>query len=125
MIHEDNFDFSFSGLKTAVHALVADKNPPVADAAAEIQEAIVDVLVSKTIKAAKKFDVDSIILGGGVVANNRLREKMKESWDENLYLPEIKYSTDNAAMIGAAAYFHQNFTDPLKLEADPSLSLQR
>jgi len=124
MLYEDNFDFSFSGFKTAVRVLSEKQALNVADAAAEIEDAITDTLVTKTIKAANQYSVSSIILGGGVVANTRLREKFQKLWTGQLYLPEVKLSTDNAAMIGAAAYFHQNLVDPLTLVPNPSLSLQ-
>lgn len=124
MLNEANFDFSFSGLKTAVRTVVTEQQPDTADVALAVEDAITDILVAKTIRAAKERGVDSIILGGGVVANSILRNKFSSLWDRHLFFPEIKYSTDNAAMIGAAAYFHRNFVDPLTLTADASLSLR-
>ncbi len=124
MLHEDNFDFSFSGLKTAVRTVVSEQQPQTADVALAVEDAITDVLVSKTVRAAKENGIDSIILGGGVVANVKLRAKFQSLWDKRLFFPEIKYSTDNAAMIGAAAFYHQNYVYPLTLQADASLSLR-
>jgi N6-L-threonylcarbamoyladenine synthase len=104
-------DFSFSGLKTSVTTYIAKAKaagelPPIADVAASIQEAIVDVLVQKTINAAEDTGVRVVAGGGGVLANRRLREKLSEACDERgfeLMLPSPGLCTDNAAMIGAAA----------------------
>ena len=103
------YDFSFSGLKTSVltfieKAVVAGDLPPIEDVAASLQEAIVDVLVDKTMNAARDLGVSTIAGGGGVLANHRLRERFREAADGfNLYLPSAELCTDNAAMIGAAA----------------------
>ncbi|MGF1666660.1 MAG: tRNA (adenosine(37)-N6)-threonylcarbamoyltransferase complex transferase subunit TsaD [Acidimicrobiia bacterium] len=104
-------DFSFSGLKTSVSTYItkakaAGELPPIADVAASIQEAIVDVLVRKTINAAEDTGVRVVAGGGGVLANRRLREKLAEACGERgleLMLPSPALCTDNAAMIGAAA----------------------
>lgn len=124
MIHDHGYDFSFSGLKTALRVLNDKSKVSVPDAAAEVQEAIVDVLIAKTIRAAREKNVKSILLGGGVVANLRLREKLRSSWDGGLFIPEIKLSTDNAAMIAAAAFYNNHPVDPLSIHANSSLSLQ-
>lgn len=130
---EDTYDFSFSGLKTALRQVVESSSAKasegqarlsVPDTAAEVQEAITDVLVQKVIRAAHRNQVNSILLGGGVVANQRLREKIRERWSGQLSIPEVKLSTDNAAMIASAAYYNQHSINPLKLQADASLSLQ-
>jgi len=76
-----------------------------------LQEAITDVLIEKTLKAAKNYSVKSIILGGGVTANQRLREKFQEKLQKqnkpfNFYLPLLKYTTDNAMMIALAGFFN-------------------
>ncbi|MDH3518575.1 MAG: tRNA (adenosine(37)-N6)-threonylcarbamoyltransferase complex transferase subunit TsaD [Acidimicrobiia bacterium] len=103
------YDFSFSGLKTSVltfieKAVVAGDLPPIEDVAASLQEAIVDVLVDKTMNAARDLGVSTIAGGGGVLANHRLRERFREAADGfDLYLPSAELCTDNAAMIGAAA----------------------
>jgi N6-L-threonylcarbamoyladenine synthase len=123
MLSSNSFEFSFSGLKTAVRTVLSAGGTREADLALEIEEAITDVLVGKTIYAANKCGVRSLILGGGVVANTRLRKKFKERWDGSLFFPEIKLATDNAAAIAAAAYYQRNEVSPLYLEADASLSL--
>lgn len=124
MIDAPGYDFSFSGLKTALRVLNDKDHVHVPDGAAEVQEAIVDVLISKTLRAARNYKVTSIILGGGVVANLRLRAKLRELWEGELSIPEVKLSTDNAAMIASAAFFNNHPMDPLLLRADSSLSLQ-
>jgi N6-L-threonylcarbamoyladenine synthase len=106
---EDSWDFSFSGLKTAVmrevqHEGVPDPLP-VADLAASFQAAVVDVLVTKTIKAAKEFSARNILVAGGVSANEALRQAMQAQATCPLHIPPIWLCTDNAAMIGGAAYF--------------------
>lgn len=76
----------------------------------EVQQAIIDVLIQKTMKAAKNYKAKSIILGGGVVANEELRKQFKERINKELpniqyLIPNIQFCTDNAAMVGATAYF--------------------
>lgn len=116
MIHQKNYDFSFSGLKTAVLYKVKDKRLKAKDKRYiqamcwEVQQAIIDVLIHKTLKAAKNFKAKSIILGGGVAANQELRrqfkEKIRKEIPDSLFLiPDSKFCTDNAAMIAATAYF--------------------
>lgn len=119
MIDEDNFDFSFSGLKTAVLREV-NNHPRVSKqkVAAEAQEAIVDVLVKKTLDAVKKFRPKSLVLAGGVSANQRLREKFQSKIEErdinvDFRVPETKLCTDNAAYVASYAYFNNK---PLALE---------
>ncbi len=128
MISQKGYDFSFSGLKTAV--LYNYKKQPskkrkskeyIQGMAFEIQDAITDVLVKKTIKAAKDHKAKTIILGGGVTANKELRRKMKEKIDFNLSLliPPKEMCTDNAAMIAIAASFYpKKKTKNLKAEAN-------
>ncbi len=115
MLNSHNYDFSFSGLKTALlyswqKLSPIEKNKLRPAFAFELQEAITDVLVAKTLKAAHKYQVSSIILGGGVTANQRLREKfqsvLKQNDKFNLFLPPLEYTTDNAMMIALAAFFH-------------------
>jgi N6-L-threonylcarbamoyladenine synthase len=101
--------FSFSGLKTSVITFLekhADALPPRADVAASVQEAIVDVLVQKTLNAVEDTGVERVAAGGGVVANRRLRERISEECAVRgvaLHLPSPELATDNGAMIGAAA----------------------
>jgi N6-L-threonylcarbamoyladenine synthase len=111
MIKQKNYDFSFSGLKTAVLYKVRSGKYNRRAMAAEVQQAIIDVLIYKTLKAAKDYKVKSIILGGGVAANNELRRQFKERIkkeipDSKFYIPDSKFCTDNAAMIAITAYFH-------------------
>ncbi|KKR53445.1 MAG: O-sialoglycoprotein endopeptidase [Parcubacteria group bacterium GW2011_GWA1_40_21] len=145
MIDSKDYDFSFSGLKTAVlymlrdmkerHINIGDFTPMICN---EIQQAIVDVLITKTIRAAKEFGAKSIILGGGVAANQELRVQIKKAvlmsrrdldirgQTTALYLPSAKLTTDNAAMIGAAGYLHaanKDFTKPDRLTAKGNLVL--
>ena len=106
-------DFSFSGLKTSVitylkNAKAQGELPPLADVAASIQEAIVDVLVAKTLNAVETTGVTAIAGGGGVLANRRLRKRLVDEADGRgleLFLPSPALCTDNGAMIGAAAGF--------------------
>ena len=113
-LSKDSLDFSFSGLKSAVINLChnANQRGETIDAnnlAASFQNAVIDVLVSKTVLAAKQYDVKQVIIAGGVAANKGLRSAMQEAMDNlniKLTVPQFKYCTDNAAMIAAAAY-HQ------------------
>ena len=115
-----NLDFSFSGLKTEITMykeseagwLRQGKNASglthrLADLVASFQDAVVDILIKNTIKATQLYKVDTVLLAGGVSANSRLRAKMAEACEVQglrLNYPQMKYCTDNAAMIGAAAY---------------------
>jgi len=135
MIHSGDFDFSFSGLKTALlYAIQKDKNwkKKIPEYAHEFQRAVVDVLVHKTIKAALKYNCKNIMLSGGVAANNELRSQLKSALKKKLdgaklMIPDFKYCTDNAAMIAAAGYFHakrKDFTLWQKLKADANQELE-
>jgi N6-L-threonylcarbamoyladenine synthase len=101
------YDFSFSGLKTAVlRTLENTVQPwPVADLSASFQEAVVSALVRKTIAAQKALDAPRIVLAGGVAANSRLRERLSAEADVPVCFPASKFCTDNAAMVASAAYF--------------------
>ncbi len=129
MLNKKNYDFSFSGLKTAVLYKLRDlresKTPfSKNDICASFEDAVVDVLLTKTERAAKEFNVRSIIVGGGVAANGRLREKMEKAGEEDgekVFFPEKSLSIDNGAMIAAAAFYEKNFVDPLTLRADSGL----
>ena len=84
---------------------------------AEIQQAIIDVLIKKTIRAAREFRAKAIILGGGVTANKGLRKQFREIIKKNFpntkyLIPNPKFCTDNAAMVGVTAYFHQKEAPP-------------
>lgn len=114
MLKEDNYDFSFSGLKSSfintVHnAQQREEKLNKEDLAASFQASVVDVLVEKTIRACQEYSVKQLIIAGGVAANQGLREKMKKSLEENLptthlIIPSLRLCGDNAAMIGAAGY---------------------
>ncbi|MBU1177151.1 MAG: tRNA (adenosine(37)-N6)-threonylcarbamoyltransferase complex transferase subunit TsaD [Patescibacteria group bacterium] len=124
MMNRQNFDFSFSGLKTAVLYEVRKTwgQSPVKlglspdyinDMAASFQQAAIDVLINKTIKAAKKYKVKNVILSGGVAANQELRNQLQKAVKKELShvsfkMPEIKLCTDNAAMIAAVAFYKQS-----------------
>lgn len=154
MLDSPNFDFSFSGLKTAVlyHFKKIPKPAPcplpagrqvpagrrvwddggaIADICASFQQACIDVLIAKTLTAAKKYKIKTILLGGGVAANQELQRQLKIAIADKL--PKIKYTAlsvefcgDNAAMIAAAGYFHalkKQFIPWEKLNADPNWEL--
>ncbi|MCK9487311.1 MAG: tRNA (adenosine(37)-N6)-threonylcarbamoyltransferase complex transferase subunit TsaD [Dehalococcoidia bacterium] len=100
-------DFSFSGLKTAVAHLVASADaPPPAEVAWAFEEAVCDVLARKTARAAEREGVSSVLVAGGVAANRRLRERMRAESPVPVFIPPPALCTDNAAMIGAAAFRH-------------------
>lgn len=151
MLGSNDYDFSFSGLKTAflnktkehfpilrksideragwqqvpVESNLSEKEKQVLyNLCASLQDAIIDVLLKKTIKAAREYNVTSILLAGGVSANQKLREEFaKKCEDLNfiLFAPQKKYCMDNAAMIGAAAYFRQQYTPWQDVAANPEL----
>ncbi|MDD5340855.1 MAG: tRNA (adenosine(37)-N6)-threonylcarbamoyltransferase complex transferase subunit TsaD [Patescibacteria group bacterium] len=138
MINSGDFDFSFSGLKTAVKnewewEQFKDKEN-VRKMCASFQQACVDVLVKKTIEAAKKYGVKSILLGGGVAANKELRKQLAEKIDLELkgvkfFQPELNMTTDNALMVAISAYFEykdkpKNFYEAWKtIKVEPNLEL--
>lgn len=125
-IHDADFDFSFSGLKTAVLRLYENEKPPVDQIAAEFEAAVVELLVTKTIKAAKTLDVKSILLGGGVSANTSLRTQLKTAADAHnipLHIPPLRLCGDNAIYIASAAYFNQNPKPLSEIHADSSLNI--
>ena len=115
MINDKSFDFSFSGLKTAV---LVRKNENPHYRAYELQEAITDVLVKKTLAAAEKFDPKSILLCGGVAANKRLRQKIPQA-----IAPPIALCPDNAAYIASAAFFNYHPVPWEKVNADAGLEV--
>ena len=143
MINSGNLNFSFSGLKTAVLYIVRDnqkilKNKKLkSELCAEFQQAVIDVLVSKTIRAAKKYRPKTILLGGGVSANKELRAQLgetvkKEMPNARYQIPDTRYSLDNAAMIAVAGYFQYKLSKNKKkflnnwknLEANAGLPLK-
>ena len=111
MLHSKDFDFSFSGLKTAVLTLVKKQpeltNTIKANIAASFQESITEVLIYKTLKAMNSLNLNQIVVSGGVGANKQLREKLTKSSQEDnfqLFFPSLEFCTDNGAMIALAGY---------------------
>ena len=137
MIHEDNFDFGFSGLKSSFINLVHNAEQrgeelSTENLAASFQASVVDVLVSKTIRVCQKYPVKQLIVAGGVAANQGLRESLseavaKELPDVTLIVPPLRLCGDNAAMIGAAAHVElaKGRLADMSLNAIPSLAFQR
>jgi N6-L-threonylcarbamoyladenine synthase len=131
------YDFSFSGLKTALLHLVEagkiapagitekDNRPTVADAAASFQEAVVEVLVGKTILVAKEYNVRQILMVGGVAANRTLAKRLTDNSPVPVIVPPPALCTDNGAMIAAAAYYHSQSgkKNDLSLDVFPNLRL--
>ena len=128
---EGTWNFSFSGLKTAVLRVVrelrgAEHRPlPVDDLAASFQAAVVDVLVSKTLAAARPYHAKEILVAGGVSANRALREAFLAQKEFPVHIPPLSLCTDNAAMIAAAGYFRHVLGqhDPLNLDVLPTWPL--
>ncbi len=108
MFHDKNYDFSFSGLKTSVLYYLRDhKKASKKDVAASFQEAVIDVLAAKTIRAAREYGARSVLLSGGVAANKALRARLAveaKKMGAQFLVPDVAYNLDNAAMIGAAGY---------------------
>jgi len=134
MMESGDFDFSFSGLKTAVAVYLRPFDPlvlrpSVPDVCASFQAAVVDVLVAKTMRAAEKFHPKCLILAGGVSANRALRaslEAQAKACGYPILFPDLALTGDNAAMIAAAGYYHAmrgDYRDPLTLVADPNMEL--
>lgn len=132
---ESRFDFSFSGLKTAVinylyHARRRGEPVNTADLVASFQEALVEVLVEKTVSAAEAYRAKTVMVAGGVAANSHLRRRLQQRLctiapDVSLHIPPMELCTDNAAMIAAAAYplYQQGQFAPLNLNAHPNLGI--
>lgn len=136
MLKSNDYDFSFSGLKTAVlnQLKTLDKKSPgyIADIAASFQRAVIDVLVSKTVRAAKEYKTKTVIIGGGVAANetlcNQLRKELKKNLPEAKFLvPKKEYTGDNAAMMALAGYFRRKAGaagEWEKVQADANMELK-
>jgi len=141
MINSQDFNFSFSGLKTAVLYFIKDNfirrqrliinSQQLSNLCASFQQAVTDVLIKKTIKAAEKYKVKTIMLAGGVAANHSLRKQLQEKIVQRLpntryLIPKIQFCTDNAAMIAMAGYFYARegyYTPFRKVKVDPQLEL--
>lgn len=131
MIDAKNFDFSFSGLKTAVlYHLQDHPRTKKKDLAASFEQAVVDVLVSKMVKAIRKHEPKTVLLCGGVSANKKLRSELQRAVRAIHELPvqvaPLKYTGDNAAMIAIAGFYrarNEDFIDPKKIKVQPNLNL--
>lgn len=132
-LENDSYDFSFSGLKSAVLNYLNSQRQKgegikVEDVAASFQQAVMEVLIHKTLEGAKQKNVDKIVLAGGVAANSALREGLKKkaaALGFDVKYPSLQLCTDNAAMIGCAAYYNylKDNTADLYLNAVPNLKL--
>jgi len=132
MIARQDFNFSFSGIKTSVLYFVQKQKRLTkqlkADICLEFEKAVVEVLVSKTVRAAKKYGAKTVMIGGGVAANQRLRAEMQNMINKKIpeveYLsPNIRLATDNALMIAVAGYYQackKQFVDYSKIKVDPN-----
>ncbi len=127
MIDQDNFDFSFSGLKTATKRLIEKETHSAESVAREFEDAVVEVLVKKTIKAVEKYNVKTVLLGGGVSANITLRKEILKECEKrkiSIFVPPLRLCTDNAVYIASAAYFSgKKENDIENIVPDPSLGI--
>jgi len=132
---QEGFDFSFSGLKTAVRTHVAlfrskdaglDPKLIVKDVAASFQAAVVDTLVEKTVLAARETGARTIVVAGGVAANSSLRNRLREAAEKNgmrLVLPSLQYCIDNAAMVALTGHLHHKRGERSSLDLNPRPSM--
>ncbi len=126
MIDSPNFDFSFSGLKTAVKYLHTKQTHSVAFIAFDFQQAVIEVLIKKAKQAVLKTNAKSILLGGGVLANTSLRMALDTTFNEtavSLYYPPIRLCGDNAAYIASAGFFNPLEVALDKLSPNPALTI--
>ena len=129
MINSNDYNFSFSGLKTHAHSAIQTvelTNENINNISYELQSAIVDTLISKSIKASKDFEIKDIVITGGVSANKKLREDFSLIIECSAYFPDVKFSTDNGAMIAYAGFLKSKSSSLDKnysIKPDPSLSL--
>ncbi|MCI5967629.1 MAG: tRNA (adenosine(37)-N6)-threonylcarbamoyltransferase complex transferase subunit TsaD [Tenericutes bacterium] len=130
--NDNSYDFSFSGLKSAIINLVHNEEQRgneirKKDLATSFQNTVVEIITKKTMKALKDYNVNNLIVAGGVAANKGLREKLISLCNENnihLSFPEMKYCTDNAAMIAASGYYAYIRGDRADLTLNPQSSLE-
>ncbi|MFC3883404.1 tRNA (adenosine(37)-N6)-threonylcarbamoyltransferase complex transferase subunit TsaD [Bacillus songklensis] len=134
-LEEGSYDFSFSGLKSAVintihNAKQKGEEINANDMAASFQQSVIEVLVTKTVRAAREYDVKQVLLAGGVAANKGLRAELEEAFSSlegvRLVIPPLSLCTDNAAMIGAAGsiLFEKGKLSTMALNANPGLDLE-
>jgi N6-L-threonylcarbamoyladenine synthase len=133
MLDQDNYEFSFSGLKNAIRLLIVElkkknKKLPIDDLCASIEQTIVDILITKSLKAIEQHKPKTFILAGGVAANKKLRKTLQNALPKsiNLLMSDLEYTQDNAAMIAAGACNQikkKQFTKYSKLNADPNWEL--
>ncbi len=134
-LEEGSYDFSFSGLKSSVintlhNAEQRGETIDPKDLAASFQASVIDVLVTKTVKAAKEYDVKQVLLAGGVAANKGLRQSLEKAFEElngiELIIPPLSLCTDNAAMIAAAGsvLYNKGIRSDYALNANPGLDLE-
>ncbi len=134
IINENNFDFSFSGLKAAAARKIQEiknnqtklSDTDLKNISFSVQEAIFDVLIKKSLKACREYNAKTLLLGGGVAANQTLGSRFKKAIEESnlnisLSIPPAKLCTDNAAMIGAAAFFNNATVSWQEVDANPEL----
>ena len=132
----DNYDFSFSGIKTAVINLVHKEKDNLSkeNLCASFENTVCEELVDTTIKAMKDLNIKNVVLAGGVSANRVLRQMLQQKASKNSfnsYIPDLKYCTDNAAMIGSAAYYNYingkyfDIKDKLDLNAVENLEIDK
>ncbi len=136
MLHDKTYDFSFSGLKTAVRTAVEQRRPLTLELkrmiACEFENTVSDVLVHKTMRAVEEFGAQTVVVGGGVSANIHIRGQLREALAQagnpaNLLIPPPELSTDNGIMIALAGYFlaqKKDFSEPESLKATGNLRLK-
>lgn len=134
MIYENNLEMSFSGLKTALVQVMGQNRewlagkPELTNALArEFNQAVAEVLIKKTMMAVELYQPKSILLAGGVAANLTLRKGLAKAVREGgkeFFMPDLKYCTDNAAMVAACALLRPDYIDPLKLRPKPGLEVR-
>lgn len=133
-LEPDSYDFSFSGLKSAVLNVVNQSKMRGEEVRTEaiargFQESVVEVLVEKAVRAVRAYDAKQLLLCGGVAANRGLRKELSERCERegiSLTIPPFQYCTDNGAMIAAAAHlkWKQGSFTPLDMKADPQMPLE-
>ena len=129
MINSNNYNFSFSGLKTHVINAIQKielSNENINNISFELQDAIVETLISKSLNASQDYGIKNIVVTGGVSANRRLREQFSKTRNSNVFFPDVNFSTDNGAMIAYAGFLKSqssNIQSDYRIKPNPSLSL--